>query len=89
MQMSTTSSRSRWPPVSVCMTASPQVCGGRRRGGRRPLLESVLPIFAQLENDGGDDQDGPVVGGSLGVAGGQGAELLEPREAAFDDVAAA
>jgi hypothetical protein len=59
---------------------------------RRPneaLLGPVLPIFAQPENDGGDDQDGPVVGGSLGVAGGQGAELLEPREAAFDDVAAA
>jgi hypothetical protein len=30
-----------------------------------------------------------VVGGSLGVVGGQGAELLDPREAAFDDVAAA
>src|SRR4051812_21716851 len=29
----------------------------------------------------------PVVGGSFGVAGGQGPELLEPGEAAFDDVA--
>ena len=29
---------------------------------------------------------GPVVGGSFGVADGQGAELLESAEAAFDDV---
>src|SRR5215207_4153702 len=50
-------------------------------------LGRVLWIFAEPENDGGDDQDGPVVGGSFGVAGGQGAELLESGEAAFDDVA--
>ena len=45
-------------------------------------------IVAEPQNDRGDDQEGPVVGGSFGVAGGQGAVLLEPGEAAFDDVAA-
>src|SRR5688572_29792397 len=54
----------------------------------RDALGPVLGIFAEPEDDGGDDQDGAVVGGAFGVAGGQGAELLEPGEAALDDVAA-
>src|SRR4051812_38893218 len=46
-----------------------------------------LGIFPEPEDDRGDDQSGPKVGGSFGVAGGQGPELLESGEAAFDDVA--
>ncbi len=38
----------------------------------QPLLGPVLRIFAEPEDDGGDDQDGPVVGGAFGVAGGTG-----------------
>jgi hypothetical protein len=55
--------------------------------GRSAVPGPVLRIFAKPQHDGGDDQDGPVVGGSFGVAGGQPAELLEAGEAALDDVA--
>src|SRR3954453_3068019 len=58
-----------------------------RRGGRGVLLGPVLGIFSEPRDDGGDDQGGAKVGGSFGVAGGQGPELLEAGEAAFDDVA--
>src|SRR3954470_1871723 len=50
-------------------------------------LGPVLGIFPEPEDDRGDDQSGPKVGGSFGVAGGQGPELLESGEAAFDDLA--
>src|SRR3954453_17835716 len=50
-------------------------------------LGPVLGIFSEPQDDGGDDQGGAKVGGSFGVAGGQGPELLEAGEAAFDDVA--
>jgi hypothetical protein len=50
-------------------------------------LGPVLAIFAEPEDDCGEDEGGPVVGGAFGVAGGQGAELLESGEAAFNDVA--
>src|SRR3954453_20406137 len=77
------------------------ICGGGRPGAPAPrfrpvggpedpctrLLGPVLRIFSEPEDDGGDDQGGAEVGGSFGVAGGQRAELLEPGEAAFDDVA--
>jgi hypothetical protein len=43
---------------------------------------------AEPEGDGGDDDFGSVVGDAFDVAGGETAELFEPPEAAFDDVAA-
>src|SRR3954451_15518659 len=51
------------------------------------LLGPVPRIFAEPQDDRRDDQGGAEVGGSFGVAGGQAAELLEPGETAFDDVA--
>src|SRR5690606_26425588 len=41
---------------------------------------------AEPEDDRGEREFGAVVGGSFGVAGGQGTELLEPVEAPFHDV---
>jgi hypothetical protein len=44
---------------------------------------------SEPEDDGGDDEFGAPVGEAFGVAGGEVAELFEPSEAAFDDVAVA
>jgi hypothetical protein len=43
--------------------------------------------MAEPEGDGGDDDFGSVVGASLGVAGGEAAELFEAVEAPLYDVA--
>src|SRR3712207_4331820 len=43
--------------------------------------------WAEPEHRADQQQRGSVVGGALGVAGGQGAELFEPVEAPLDDVA--
>jgi hypothetical protein len=40
-----------------------------------------------VKNDAGEDDLGAVVGGSFREPGGQAPELLEPVEAALDDVA--
>nr|WP_240896623.1 hypothetical protein [Kineococcus vitellinus] len=40
-----------------------------------------------MQRDAGDDHLAVEVGGTLGVAGGDGAELLEAVDAALDDVA--
>jgi hypothetical protein len=42
-----------------------------------------------VQHDAGDDHFTAEVGGSLGVAGGEGAELLQAVDAALDDVALA
>src|SRR3954453_8177843 len=71
------------PAPSAASTSTTE----REHRPNEALLGPVLGIFAEPQDDGGDDQGGAEVGGSFGVAGGQGAELLEPSEAALNDVA--
>jgi hypothetical protein len=47
----------------------------------------ILSGFAEPEDECREVESGPVAGGEFVEAGRDGAELLEPVEAAFDDVA--
>src|SRR3954466_13546363 len=80
--------RPYWRPGPACApSAAPGSTPTREPRPNEVLLGPVLGIFSEPQDDGGDDQGGAKVGGSFGVAGGQGPELLEAGEAAFDDVA--
>src|SRR4051812_50105704 len=78
--------RPYWRPGPACApSAAPGSTPTREPRPNEVLLGPVLGIFSEPQDDGGDDQGGAKVGGSFGVAGGQGPELLEAGGGAVGD----